>query len=212
MNKGHYLSTEKKSNTNRTLGKPDKYWFHSRKISGSQTTIYFCHGNQFISKYFAKYFKFVGIQYIRIYIAFQQDKSKIECYYRTIYEECLMKTSLFNLNDARKQISNYIYFYNTIRLNSSLNFLIPHCRIDFLFDRVEIKLKICEDIFLNAKKKLDLREEMLLKFLPYLSSLKFLFLLYQYIFINFNNINIYSGLISKIINKLYNLKLHVTDI
>jgi putative transposase len=45
-----------------------------------------------------------------------------------------MKTSLINLDDARKQISSYIDYYNTKRLHSSLFYLTPD---DFLENRIE---------------------------------------------------------------------------
>jgi transposase InsO family protein len=59
-----------------------------------------------------------------------------------------MKTSLINLDDARKQISSYIDYYNTERLHSSLFYLTPE---DFLLGRVEQKLQIREGKLKEAK-------------------------------------------------------------
>lgn len=95
-------------------------------------------GSQFISKDFAEYLKFVGLQHIRTSIAYPQSNGKIERYHRTIHQECLATKSLINLDDARVQIDNFINYYNTKRLHSSLFYLTPD---DFLNDRITEKLE-----------------------------------------------------------------------
>jgi transposase InsO family protein len=94
-------------------------------------------GSQFISKDFAEYLKQAGLQHIRTSIAYPQSNGKIERYHRTIHEECLMKKSLIDLDDARKQIANFIEYYNTKRLHCSLFYLTPD---DFLNGRITEKL------------------------------------------------------------------------
>ena len=112
-------------------------------------------GSQFISKDFAAYLKFAGLQHIRTSIAYPQSNGKIERYHRTISEECLRKTSLVDLEDARKQVAGYIEFYNSKRLHSSLYFLTPE---DYLFNRVEEKLKVREDKITKARlNRLEVR-------------------------------------------------------
>ena len=105
-------------------------------------------GSQFISKDFAAYLKFAGLQHIRTSIAYPQSNGKIERYHRTVNQECLRKISLVDLEDARRQVAGYIEFYNSKRLHSSLYFLTPE---DFLFNRVEEKLKVREDKITKAR-------------------------------------------------------------
>jgi len=119
------------------------------KYPGYKPRIISDNGPQFISKDFAEYLKFVGLQHIRTSIAYPQSNGKIERYHRTVHEECLMKTSLINLDDARKQIASYIDYYNTERLHSSLFYLTPE---DFLLGRVEIKLNEREKKLKQARK------------------------------------------------------------
>ena len=95
-------------------------------------------GSQFISKDFAEYLKFAGLQHIRTSIAYPQSNGKIERYHRTIQEECIQSKSLIDLDDARKQIAEFIDYYNTKRLHSSLFYLTPD---DFLNNRVTEKLE-----------------------------------------------------------------------
>ncbi len=106
-------------------------------------------GSQYISKDFAEYLKIVGLQHIRTSVAYPQSNGKIERYHRTLHEECLMKTSLINLDDARKQITSFVDFYNCKRLHSSLYYLTPE---DFLFGRVKNRLNERELKLNNARK------------------------------------------------------------
>lgn len=95
-------------------------------------------GSQFISKDFAEYLKQAGLQHIRTSIAYPQSNGKIERYHRTIHEECLRTRSLIDIDDARKQIAEFIDYYNTKRLHSSLFYLTPN---DFLNGTITVKLE-----------------------------------------------------------------------
>jgi putative transposase len=125
------------------------------KYPGYKPRIISDNGSQFISKDFAAYLKFAGLQHIRTSVAYPQSNGKIERYHRTVNEECLRKTSLVDLEDARKQVAGYIEFYNSKRLHSSLYFLTPE---DFLFNRIEEKLKVREDKITKARlNRLEVR-------------------------------------------------------
>lgn len=125
------------------------------KYPGTKPRIISDNGPQFISKDFAEYLKLLELQHIRTSVAYPQSNGKIERYHRTIHQDCLMKTSLINLDDARKQISSYIDYYNNKRLHSSLFYLTPE---DFLIDRVEEKLKVRERKLKEAKlKRIEVR-------------------------------------------------------
>lgn len=106
-------------------------------------------GSQFISKDFAEYLKQAGLQHIRTSIAYPQSNEKIERYHRTIHEECLRTKSLIDLDDARKQIAEFIDYYNTKRLHSSLFYLTP---TDFLNGTITEKLE-ARSVKLRLAKK-----------------------------------------------------------
>ena len=106
-------------------------------------------GSQFICKDFAQYMKFAGLQHIRTSIAYPQGNGKIERYHRTAGEECLSKASFINIEDARKQIAEYVEFYNTKRLHSSLCYLTPE---DFMLGRMKEKLDVRESKLTEARK------------------------------------------------------------
>ena len=96
------------------------------KFPGNKTRKISDNGSQFISKDFAIFLKFAGLQHIKTSIAHPQGNGKIERFHRIIEEEHHRKTSMINLEDARKQIDEYVEFYNTKRLHSSLFYLTPN--------------------------------------------------------------------------------------
>jgi len=119
------------------------------KFSGNNPRIISDNGSQFISKDFAIYLKFAGLQHIKTSIAYPQANGKIERFHRTIQEEHLKRSSMINLEDARKQIREYIEFYNTKRLHSSLFYLTPK---DYLDGTVKEKLEERENKLQQARK------------------------------------------------------------
>lgn len=107
-------------------------------------------GSQFISRDFSSFIKQAGLQHIKTSIAYPQSNGKIERFHRSISEEHIRKSSYINLEDARKQISEYIEYYNTQRLHSSLFYLTPE---DFLLNRIDEKLKERQTKLDEARKK-----------------------------------------------------------
>lgn len=118
------------------------------KYPGYRPRIISDNGSQFISKDFAEYLKQAGLQHIRTSVAYPQSNGKIERYHRTLHQECLQKRSFINLDDARKQIANFVNYYNTKRLHSSLYYLTPE---DFLLGNIEEKLILRERKLKEAK-------------------------------------------------------------
>lgn len=94
-------------------------------------------GSQYVSKDFAEFIKLAGLQHVKTSIAYPQANGKIERFHKTINEECLRRTSLIDLEDARKQIADFVDKYNTERLHSALYYLTPE---DFLLGRVDEKI------------------------------------------------------------------------
>lgn len=82
-------------------------------------------GKQFIAKDFAAYLREKGLQHVRTSVNHPQSNGKLERFHGTISRECLRRKSFFDIEDARRRIAEYIEFYNTMRLHSSLFFLTP---------------------------------------------------------------------------------------
>lgn len=106
-------------------------------------------GSQFISRDFAEFIKQAGLLHIRTSVAYPQSNGKIERYHRTVHEECLSTNSLIDLEDARKQIAEFVHYYNTKRLHSALFYLTPQ---DFLMNRIDEKINTRNVKLQSAKK------------------------------------------------------------
>jgi transposase InsO family protein len=119
------------------------------KYPGVSPRIISDNGSQFISRDFAEFIKHTELDHIRTSVNYPQSNGKIERFHRTISEECLTKKSMIDLEDAKRQISIYIEFYNTKRLHSSLFYLTPE---DFLLGRITEKLNVREDKLQRARK------------------------------------------------------------
>lgn len=98
-------------------------------------------GSQYISKDFALFLHEAGLQHTRTSIAHPQSNGKIERFHETLSQEFLRKKSLIDLEDARKQIADFIEYYNTKRLHGALFYLTPE---DFLKERIHERIKVRE--------------------------------------------------------------------
>lgn len=107
-------------------------------------------GTQFISRDFHEFLALAELKHIRTSVAYPQSNGKIERFHRTINEEHLTKTSMIDIDDARKQLNIYIEHYNNKRLHSALFYLTPN---DFLNNRINQKIKERERKLIAARSR-----------------------------------------------------------
>jgi transposase InsO family protein len=119
------------------------------KFPGARPRIISDNGPQFISKEFKSFIKQAEFQHITISVNYPESNGKIERFNRTISEECLRVKSPVNLDEYKIYIEDYINFYNTKRLHSSLNYLTPE---DYLLGRKDERLQ-------QRELKLQMAEE-----------------------------------------------------
>jgi len=105
-------------------------------------------GSQFLSREFGGFLRESGLSHVRTSVNYPQANGKIERWHRSLSEECLRRTALIDLDDAREQIAAYVSRYNESRPHSALHYLTP---ADFLFGRVGDKLKIREERLNQAR-------------------------------------------------------------
>jgi len=105
-------------------------------------------GSQYVSRDFAEFLRMDGLQHARTSIHYPQSNGKIERFHESLNYECLRKRSLIDLEDARRQIAEYIDYYNTKRLHSSLYYLTPE---DFLNGRIDERLKARDEKLYQAR-------------------------------------------------------------
>jgi putative transposase len=105
-------------------------------------------GPQFISKEFKQYMRSCQLEHVFTSPYHPQSNGKLERFYRTIKSEEIRKNSYLSLKDARKQIEQYIIYYNTVRLHSAIYYLTPE---DVLSGRTQQRLKQRQDKLDRAK-------------------------------------------------------------
>jgi len=89
-----------------------------------------------------------GLQHTRTSVHYPQSNGKTERFHESLNYECLRKRSLIDLGDARREIAEYIDYYNTKRLHSSLYYLTPE---DFLNGRIDERLKVRDEELYRAR-------------------------------------------------------------
>lgn len=82
-------------------------------------------GPQYISRDFKEFICESGLNHVRISVGYPQSNGKIERFHKTIKEEKIRKSSMVGIEDARKQIDDFISYYNEERLHSGIYYLTP---------------------------------------------------------------------------------------
>jgi len=83
-------------------------------------------GSQFIAKDFKEYLKHIGLKQVLISAGYPQSNGKLERFFKSIKIECIRTKSFLSISDARKQIDQYIWYYNNKRLHSAIFYLTPY--------------------------------------------------------------------------------------
>lgn len=119
------------------------------KYPGAKPRIISDNGPQFISKEFKKFIKEAEITHIKTSVNYPESNGKIERFHRTINEECLRIKSPVTIDDFKAYIEDYINYYNTKRLHSSLNYLTPE---DYITGRKEQRIRQREEKLEQAEQ------------------------------------------------------------
>ena len=82
-------------------------------------------GKQFIARDFKEYLRDCGLKQVRTSVYYPQSNGKIERFHGTIKSEAIRQQSYLSIDDARRQIADYIQIYNEERLHSALFYLTP---------------------------------------------------------------------------------------
>jgi transposase InsO family protein len=107
-------------------------------------------GSQYVSKDFQSFIKESGLKQIRTSVRYPQSNGKIERFHKTIKTEKIRTTAMTSIEDARKKIAEYVEYYNTKRLHSSIYYLTPQ---EVFEGKMEERLAERQAKLDNAKKK-----------------------------------------------------------
>lgn len=87
-------------------------------------------GPQFIAKDFKEYIRVSGMTHVKTSPYYPQSNGKLERFNRTIKTECIRPKTPVSLDDARRIVSDFVEYYNTKRLHSSIGYVTPKDKLD----------------------------------------------------------------------------------
>lgn len=82
-------------------------------------------GSQFIAREFKEYIMEVGFKHTLISVGYPQANGKMERFFRTTKEECIIRNIFLTQEEAREVIGKYIEYYNNMRLHSGIGYITP---------------------------------------------------------------------------------------
>jgi len=106
-------------------------------------------GPQFIAKDFKEFIRLSGMTHVRTSPYYPQSNGKLERFHKTLKGECIRPKTPLSLDDARRLVAEYVTYYNTARLHSSIGYIAP---VDKLTGRHQ-------DIFKERDQKLEAARE-----------------------------------------------------
>jgi len=104
--------------------------FESLPKGASAPRIISDNGSQYVSAQFKSWLRFSGCAHSRTRVRHPQSNGKIERWHKTIKTECVRRSALGDLYEAREVIARYVQRYNTERLHSALGYLTPADALD----------------------------------------------------------------------------------
>jgi putative transposase len=82
-------------------------------------------GSQYISGQFKSFLRETGCAHSKARVRHPQSNGKIERWHKSIKTECVRKTALGDLDEARIVIAAYVTNYNQVRLHSAIHYVTP---------------------------------------------------------------------------------------
>ena len=98
-------------------------------------------GSQYVSAQFKIFLRDAGCAHSKARVRHPQSNGKIERWHKSIKTECIRRTALGDLDEARSVVAAYVQHYNTVRLHSALNYLTP---ADALLGRDHIAARLAQ--------------------------------------------------------------------
>ena len=87
-------------------------------------------GRQFVGKEFKEFIAMHGYTHVTTSVHYPQSNGKIERWHKSFKDECIRRTGLTDLEQARLEIGMYIDFYNEQRLHSAIGYVTPRARLE----------------------------------------------------------------------------------
>ncbi len=102
-------------------------------------------GKQYVSKDFKEFIREVGLTHVRTSPYYPQSNGKIERFHGTLKEGVFRTRDFGSLKEAKEAVTEFIDYYNDVRLHSSLGYVTPTDKLNgneqMIFDNRDAGLK-----------------------------------------------------------------------
>jgi putative transposase len=87
-------------------------------------------GPQFIAREFKELVRTLGMTHVRISPGYPQSNGKIERWHQSLKRECTRPKTPLSLEDARREVHDFVEYYNRVRLHSAIGYVAPIDRME----------------------------------------------------------------------------------
>jgi putative transposase len=87
-------------------------------------------GPQFIAKDFKEFIRIAGMTHVKTSPYYPQSNGKIERWHKTLKGDCIRVQVPLSLDDARRLVSDYVAYYNHVRLHSAIGYVAPKDKLE----------------------------------------------------------------------------------
>lgn len=133
------------------------------KFSGAKPRIISDRGSQFIAREFKEYIMEIGYKHTLISVGYPQANGKVERFFRTAKEECVIRSSFLSVEEAKEVIGKYIEYYNNKRLHSGIEYITPKDMLegkkDLIWEEREKKLDMARRRRIEVYKEMKKEEK-----------------------------------------------------
>jgi transposase InsO family protein len=82
-------------------------------------------GPPFIARDFKEFIRISGMTHVKTSPYYPQSNGKVERWHGTVKRECIRVRTPLSLEDARRIVSEYVDYYNNVRLHSAIDYVTP---------------------------------------------------------------------------------------
>ncbi len=87
-------------------------------------------GPQFIAKDFKEFIRIAGMTHVKTSPYYPQSNGKIERWHQTLKGDCIRVKVPLSIDDARRIVTDYVAYYNNVRLHSAIGYVTPKDRLE----------------------------------------------------------------------------------
>jgi len=87
-------------------------------------------GPQFIARDFKEFIRICGMTHVKTSPFYPQSNGKLERWHQSLKGECLRPGVPLSPEDARRLVSRYVDYYNTVRLHSAIGYVTPQAKLE----------------------------------------------------------------------------------